>query len=465
MTVSTLIAALLLPLGPALALGPTFPDAAATVAASDQTERSQARDAAARALRSGIANASEGRGVAPWVEAARAAAAELGPGPFTATLDEAVLDARWRATVDPALAAERLERELRTALVDLEFVPLLAAQLPENFPAPTPVRHIELKWVPAHRVAVAAVHATDPTRAHQSLLAHLQRSELPLRSPVVTTYALGDGPLRAKAVAFLLPTSGTGSTASGSSGASGEVEVFDAEPRLVLSLGGRGRLTPEHLADARRRLLERLASEDAWVVDGALRSAFYEAAGDDDWSSAYEVKLPVRPAGQDAGAALVLDLGSRDEVRRWSPVNDSVMGGISTSRITGSGVGTAIFEGNLSLENNGGFASIRRRPAELTLDGANALRLTFRGDGQQYRLRLRTNDSMGGVNYEVAFPTQDGVWRTQRFELDEFVANWRGRRVRDAESLTFEDVRSLGIQFSDKQVGAFHLELGALSIE
>ena len=46
----------------------------------------------------------------------------------------------------------------------------------------------------------------------------------------------------------------------------------------------------------------------------------------------------------------------------WGVVNDSVMGGISTSRFQQTDDGTLIFAGQLSMENNGGFVSLRNRP-------------------------------------------------------------------------------------------------------
>jgi NADH dehydrogenase [ubiquinone] 1 alpha subcomplex assembly factor 1 len=408
---------------------------------------------AARSLRSSLEAAAANLALDSLVGAARGAIDELGPGPFAASLEKSVFDARWWAVVDPQVAAQNLERDLRD-------VPTPAASLPEDFPAPTLARAIELKWFPSLRLARTEVRETDPQRARQSIFAHMERNELLPTAPVLTTFTKVDGAVRPTSMALPLP-----SRTSGQLGPAGEVEVFDAAPGLMLCLGGRGLLTPERLDEAHQLLLAQIEELDAWVVAGPLRSAVHSSLEAPASSSAFEVQLPVRPADQGPGAALVLDLGARDEVGLWSPVNDTVMGGVSSSRVTGSGVGTALFEGNLSLENNGGFASIRRRPAELSLRGVSTLRLTFRGDGKQYRLRLRTNDSMGGVNYEVAFPTEADVWRTQRFELDQFVANWRGRSVPGADALAFENVRSVGIQLADEQVGSFRLELGALSAE
>ena len=48
-----------------------------------------------------------------------------------------------------------------------------------------------------------------------------------------------------------------------------------------------------------------------------------------------------------------------NENLNWQVVNDGVMGGRSYGNLTRSGDSEALFSGNLSLENNGGFSSIR----------------------------------------------------------------------------------------------------------
>ena len=69
------------------------------------------------------------------------------------------------------------------------------------------------------------------------------------------------------------------------------------------------------------------------------------------------------------------------------------MGGISQSRIELSQTATGIFSGQLSLENNGGFASIRRRANDYNLDDCNGvIILKFKGDGRSYQFRAKTDD-------------------------------------------------------------------------
>ena len=43
-------------------------------------------------------------------------------------------------------------------------------------------------------------------------------------------------------------------------------------------------------------------------------------------------------------------------IKNWNIVNDDVMGGISTSTMSLNKEKNLLFKGNLSLENNGGFA-------------------------------------------------------------------------------------------------------------
>ncbi|HEX5697569.1 MAG TPA: CIA30 family protein, partial [Rhodoferax sp.] len=55
----------------------------------------------------------------------------------------------------------------------------------------------------------------------------------------------------------------------------------------------------------------------------------------------------------------------------WQAINDGVMGGVSVSRMRFDSAGFAVFEGEVSLENNGGFASVRA--AQLHLGGADTV--------------------------------------------------------------------------------------------
>ena len=61
-------------------------------------------------------------------------------------------------------------------------------------------------------------------------------------------------------------------------------------------------------------------------------------------------------------AEVLYDFGTGEVIRRWSPIDDRVMGGVSRSELAASGEGTALFRGQLSVESGGGFASVRSAP-------------------------------------------------------------------------------------------------------
>ncbi|MFO8147138.1 MAG: CIA30 family protein, partial [Gillisia sp.] len=58
---------------------------------------------------------------------------------------------------------------------------------------------------------------------------------------------------------------------------------------------------------------------------------------------------------------LLFDFSSTDDWSGWEVENDVVMGGNSSSKLERSVDGNAIFKGRVSLENNGGFASVQYR--------------------------------------------------------------------------------------------------------
>ena len=74
----------------------------------------------------------------------------------------------------------------------------------------------------------------------------------------------------------------------------------------------------------------------------------------------------------------------------WQVVNDDVMGGVSTSQFQLVPNGGAVFSGVVSLENNGGFASVRSSPVRENLSCTDAFVLRVRGDGRRYKFTVRT---------------------------------------------------------------------------
>ena len=143
----------------------------------------------------------------------------------------------------------------------------------------------------------------------------------------------------------------------------------------------------------------------------------------------------------------------------WVAVNDNVMGGVSDGRVRMTDHGTLEFFGSISLENNGGFASIRSRRDDVDLSSFDGLLIRVRGDGKRYDLNLRTNIRIMAGSYRAKFDTNTNVWQEIYVPFNEFVPTSFGRVRKDLPALDPSKIRSFGFLISDKQVGPFSLEV------
>ena len=164
-------------------------------------------------------------------------------------------------------------------------------------------------------------------------------------------------------------------------------------------------------------------------------------------------------------ATTLYEFDTPGAVAGWTIVNDGVMGGRSRSRIDASGDGIAVFEGEVSRENDGGFASVRSGAGPLPTAGAAALLVRVRGDGRAYQLRVRTDDDADGIAYRWTFDTTPGEWITLRAPFEAFDPVFRGRVVPDAPPLDPSAIRQLGFLIADGEAGPFRLEIDRIAAE
>lgn len=163
-----------------------------------------------------------------------------------------------------------------------------------------------------------------------------------------------------------------------------------------------------------------------------------------------------------AAEKTVASFESDEPLKSWTSVNDGVMGGISKGGFKRSEQGTLLFTGDLSLENNGGFASIRMKPSALGLSGMSALVVKARGDGRTYWVDLRVTNQMNASSYRAYLPTTAGEWQETRIPFADFKLQAFGREL-PVKPLSVAAVTSVGFTLADKKAGPFALEIGAVN--
>jgi monofunctional biosynthetic peptidoglycan transglycosylase len=172
------------------------------------------------------------------------------------------------------------------------------------------------------------------------------------------------------------------------------------------------------------------------------------------------IGTPTSPGHRENRTLFAFDDPAREA--EWRTVNDGVMGGISQGRFRITEAETLEFSGSLSLENNGGFSSIRSSPRPLGLHPGDVIHVRLRGDGRRYFMNLYVPGSRTAFSYRAGIQTTRDEWMGIQIPIERFRASWFGRQVDDP--LEVERVHSLGFMLSDGEAGPFQLEIGSIQV-
>ncbi len=161
----------------------------------------------------------------------------------------------------------------------------------------------------------------------------------------------------------------------------------------------------------------------------------------------------------------VIDFSGPEAAQKWQAVNDGVMGGVSDGRFRMTDAGKLEFFGTLSLENNGGFASVRTKPSELDLKAGDTIVVRVKGDGRDYVLNLYTKSRRRAFSYRAPLPTTKDEWTEVRVPLADFIPTAFGRRVQGMGAVEPSQINGLGFMLADKQPGTFQMQVEWVKVE
>lgn len=159
------------------------------------------------------------------------------------------------------------------------------------------------------------------------------------------------------------------------------------------------------------------------------------------------------------GEILLYDFEEDSNKPRWEVENDGVMGGISEG--VGKTVdGRLIFKGSLSLENDGGFASLQTEDGDWDLSKSKGVVVRVKGDGRTYQFRVATDARFKGsrIDYAAEFATKKDEWIEVLVPFSDMKATWRGEKL-DEPKLDLRSVEQLRIYLGDGKEGPFMLEV------
>jgi NADH dehydrogenase [ubiquinone] 1 alpha subcomplex assembly factor 1 len=139
-------------------------------------------------------------------------------------------------------------------------------------------------------------------------------------------------------------------------------------------------------------------------------------------------------------ATMLYDFNKDASAKDWRIIDDVVMGGQSNGRFLIDADGNGVFQGVVSLENNGGFSSVRYQFDETEVTKNSKILIRLKGDGKAYQFRIK-DKSNNYFSYITTFETS-GEWQTIEIKLADLYPSFRGRKLNlpNFEAASFEEM-------------------------
>lgn len=137
------------------------------------------------------------------------------------------------------------------------------------------------------------------------------------------------------------------------------------------------------------------------------------------------------------------------DLSAWGALDDVVMGGVSQGSFF-KREQWAVFAGNVSTDNSGGFSSVRTKNFDPPFDfsGWRGMRMRVLGDGQRYKFILRNRGDWDSPAYIYGFDTLADEWIDVSVPFAEMVPTFRAKSVPDAPAFDPAHVYSIQLMLS-----------------
>jgi hypothetical protein len=159
---------------------------------------------------------------------------------------------------------------------------------------------------------------------------------------------------------------------------------------------------------------------------------------------------------------IIYDFNKDSSKNDWRIIDDGVMGGESQGSFSFDTDGNGVFKGTVSLENNGGFSSVRHQFDKIQTTKDSKVLIRLKGDGKEYQFRIKDKYN-SYYSYITTFKTS-GEWETIELKLSDLYPSFRGRKLNlpNFESDSFEEIVFL---IGNKKNESFQLLLDKIELK
>lgn len=160
--------------------------------------------------------------------------------------------------------------------------------------------------------------------------------------------------------------------------------------------------------------------------------------------------------------SLIYDFNKTSSPRDWRIIDDGVMGGLSQSKFSIDPDGNGVFAGTVSLENNGGFSSVRYQFDKIKVTKDSKVRIRLKGDGKEYQFRIKDKTS-SYYSYITTFKTS-GNWESIEIKLSDLYPSFRGRTL-DLPNFKSDSFEEIVFLIGNKKNESFQLLLDKIELD
>jgi hypothetical protein len=158
----------------------------------------------------------------------------------------------------------------------------------------------------------------------------------------------------------------------------------------------------------------------------------------------------------------LFDFNKTANISNWKIVDDVVMGGRSSGHFEINDAGHGKFSGLISLENNGGFSSLRYNFKTKDVSAYSHFKIRLKGDGNNYQFRVK-NSSQDYASYIYEFETTN-EWMTIEIPFTAMDPRFRGRQLNEP-NYKGEQMEEIAFLIGNKKEQSFKLLLDHIMLK
>lgn len=158
----------------------------------------------------------------------------------------------------------------------------------------------------------------------------------------------------------------------------------------------------------------------------------------------------------------IFDFNEDSNITSWSVVDDVVMGGRSNGRFFLNEEHNGVFQGHVSLENNGGFSSLRHIVKDKSVINKTHFIIRVKGDGKRYQFRSKKSNR-DNHSY-IAYFNTNGNWQTIEIPFDTMEPAFRGRML-DMPNYNGGQLEEVAFLIGNKKEQDFKLEIDFIKVK